>query len=169
MTKVSDTQRRILNAASKQPKTDVREHMKELKSPAIRDKVIESMLKNGLIAEDPEADGVVYIISGAGYEAIAAQSGEAAIATVRNEHVDVLLIDLRIPDMRGDVIFELAAAEQPQLRFQTLFMTGDITERAHKLIAACKCHFLRKPFDLRDMTDAVAALAPRTGVQDAAG
>jgi DNA-binding NtrC family response regulator len=105
----------------------------------------------------------------AGYDAIAAQSGEAAIATVRNEHVDVLLIDLRIPDMRGDVIFELAAAEQPQLRFQTLFMTGDITERAHKLIAACKCHFLRKPFDLRDMTDAVAALAPRTNVQDAAG
>lgn len=108
-------------------------------------------------------------LSRAGYEAIAAQSGESAIAIVRSEHVDVLLIDLRIPDMRGDVIFELAAAEQPHLRFQTLFMTGDITERAHKLIAACKCHFLRKPFDLRDMTDAVAALAPRTDVQDAAG
>ena len=55
-----------------------------------------------------------------------------------------MLIDLRIPDMRGDVIFEVAAGQQPHLRYQTLFMTGDITERAHKLIAACKCHFLQK-------------------------
>ena len=104
----------------------------------------------------------------AGYEAIAAQSGESALAIIRSEHVDVMLIDLRIPDMRGDVVFEIAAGTQPQLTYQTLFMTGDITERAHKLISACKCHFLRKPFDLRDMTDAIAALAPRH-TQDAAG
>ena len=107
-------------------------------------------------------------LSRAGFEAIAAQSGESALAIIRSEHVDVMLIDLRIPDMRGDVIFEVAAGHQPHLRYQTLFMTGDITERAHKLIAACKCHFLRKPFDLRDMLDAVTALAPRH-TQDAAG
>jgi DNA-binding NtrC family response regulator len=108
-------------------------------------------------------------LSRAGYDAIAAQSGDSAIAIVRNEHIDVMLVDLRIPDMRGDVLFELAASLQEQLRYQTLFMTGDITERAHKLIAACKCHFLRKPFDLRDMTDAVAALAPRNPFENAAG
>jgi DNA-binding NtrC family response regulator len=106
-------------------------------------------------------------LSRAGYDVIAAQSGESALVIVRNEHVDVMLIDLRIPDMRGDVIFEVAAGHQPHLRYQTLFMTGDITERAQKLITACKCHFLRKPFDLRDMIDAVAALAPR--MHDAAG
>ena len=108
-------------------------------------------------------------LSRAGYDAIAAQSGDSAIAIVRNEHIDVMLVDLRIPDMRGDVLFELAASHQEHLRYQTLFMTGDITERAHKLIAACKCHFLRKPFDLRDMTDAVAALAPRNPFENAAG
>ena len=106
-------------------------------------------------------------MSRAGYDVIAAQSGESALAIIRNENVDVMVIDLRIPDMRGDVIFEVAAGLQPHLRYQTLFITGDITDRALKLIAACKCHFLRKPFDLRDMQDAVAALAPR--VQDVAG
>lgn len=100
-------------------------------------------------------------LSRAGYEALSAQSGDAALAVVRHEHVDVLLIDLRIPDMRGDVIFEVAAGHQPHLKHQTLFMTGDITERAHRLIAACRCNFLRKPFDLRDLTDAVGALVPR--------
>jgi DNA-binding NtrC family response regulator len=106
-------------------------------------------------------------LSRAGYQAIAAQSGESALAILRAEHVDVMLVDFRIPDMRGDVIFELAAGFQPHLRYQTLFMTGDITERAQQLIAACKCHFLRKPFDLRDMWDSIAALAPR--MHDAAG
>ena len=106
-------------------------------------------------------------LSRAGYEAIAAQSGESALAILRSEHVDVMLVDFRIPDMRGDVIFEVAAGHQPHLRYQTLFMTGDITERAQQLIAACKCHFLRKPFDLRDMWDSIAALAPR--MHDAAG
>jgi hypothetical protein len=74
MPTISDTQRRILKAASKQPKTDIREHMQELKSPAIRDKVVTSMLKNGLVVEDPDADGVVYIISEAGIAAIGGKS-----------------------------------------------------------------------------------------------
>ena len=128
-----------------------------------------SMVRVLVVDDEPSiCKALTMALSRAGYEAIAEKSGEAALARIRSEHVDVMLIDLRIPDMRGDVIFEVAAGHQPHLRYQTLFMTGDITERAHKLIAACKCHFLRKPFDLRDMTDAVAALAPRH-TQDAAG
>jgi DNA-binding NtrC family response regulator len=100
-------------------------------------------------------------LRGAGYDVVSAQSGEAAVETVRGEYIDVMLIDLRIPDMRGDVVYEVAAATQPHLSRQTLFMTGDITENAHALIAACKCNFLRKPFNLGDMIDAIAAVAPR--------
>lgn len=70
MTKLTDTQRRILKAASQEPKADVRGHMQNLKSPAIRDKVLESMIKHGLVEEDPDADGVVYVVSEAGYAAI---------------------------------------------------------------------------------------------------
>ena len=70
MTKISDSQRSILKAASKQPKTDVREFMTHIKSPPIRDKVVNAMLGNGLVVEDPDAEGVVYIISEAGFAAI---------------------------------------------------------------------------------------------------
>jgi len=88
-----------------------------------------------------------------------AQSRESGLAIVRSEHVDVMLIDFRIPDMRVDVVNEVAAGHESHLRYQTLFMTGDITDRARDLIAACRCNFLRKPFDLRDMFDAIAARA----------
>ena len=96
----------------------------------------------------------------AGYDVITAKSGEAAIATIQTERIDVLLIDLRIPDVRGDEVFEYAAGVQPDLRDHTLFMTGDISDQAIELIAACRCNFIRKPFDLSVMFDAVGALSP---------
>jgi hypothetical protein len=68
--KLSDSQRAVLKAAAKKPKTDVREFMAHIKSPHIRDKVVNSMLGNGLVTEDPDAEGVVYIISEAGFAAI---------------------------------------------------------------------------------------------------
>lgn len=101
----------------------------------------------------------------AGYEVFTAKSGEAACSVVETESLDVMLVDLRIPDMRGDMIFEYAAGVQPNLRHSTLFMTGDISDQAFGLIAACKCHFIRKPFDLSVMLDAVAALSPITEAQ----
>jgi DNA-binding response OmpR family regulator len=96
----------------------------------------------------------------AGFHAITAQSGDAALSTLAAEQVDVMVIDLRIPDTRGDVVFELAAATHPHLRHQTLFMTGDISEKAHKLILSCKCPSVRKPFELKELINAVATLAP---------
>jgi len=99
-------------------------------------------------------------LSHVGYEVLTAKSGEAAFAVIQTERLDIMLVDLRIPDMRGDVIFEYAAGVQPNLREHTLFITGDISDAAVELIAACRCNFIRKPFDLAVMLDAVAALRP---------
>lgn len=115
-----------------------------------------------LVVDDEPAicKALTLAITRSGMDAMSAQSADAALQIIRSERVDVMLIDLRIPDMRGDSIFEYAAAEQPHLRHQTLFMTGDITDRAYELIAACRCPFLRKPFDLKDMIDTIRRLAP---------
>ena len=98
------------------------------------------------------------VLRRANYDVVTVGSGETATSLLREARFDAMLVDLRIPDMRGDVIFELAAALQPHLRTATLFMTGDITERASRLIAACGCPTLPKPFDLQDVLDAVGAL-----------
>lgn len=115
-----------------------------------------------LVVDDEPAicKALMIALQRAGYDARSAQSGDSALALLGREHVDVLLIDLRIPDTRGDVVFELAAATHPHLRHQTVFMTGDISERATRLIASCKCPMLKKPFELREMLSAVAALVP---------
>ena len=115
-----------------------------------------------LVVDDEPAicRALTIALTRAGYDVTAAHSGDAALAVLSTQHVDVMVIDLRIPDTRGDVVFELAAATYPHLRHRTLFMTGDISERAYKLILSCKCPSLRKPFELRELIDAVHALAP---------
>lgn len=96
----------------------------------------------------------------AGCEPITAESADAALAILRAQHVDALVLDLRIPDMRGDAVFHLATAIQPHLKRQTMFVTGDVTERADTLIRACGAPYVRKPFALADITDTVQALVP---------
>jgi two-component system response regulator GlrR len=103
----------------------------------------------------------------AGFRVSTALSGHDAMAIVRSERVDIMITDLRIPDMRGDAMFELAAATQPHLRTRTLFTTGDISERAQQLIEGCNCPFLRKPFDLKDLIDWVRAAQPAARNQTA--
>ena len=116
-----------------------------------------------LVVDDESAicKALATALERAGYKALTANSGDNALALLAEHHVDVMLIDLRIPDTRGDIVFELAAATHPHLRHQTLFMTGDLSERAQKLIASCACDALKKPFELKDMIRAVLALAPR--------
>ena len=103
----------------------------------------------------------------AGFRVSTALSGETAMLVVRSQHVDVLVTDLRIGDMRGDSLFELAAATQPHLRTRTVITTGDITERAQELIEACNVPLLRKPFELREMIDWVRTVQPKANDQTA--
>jgi DNA-binding NtrC family response regulator len=119
-------------------------------------------LTHVLLVDDEPAicKALALALTRAGFRVSTALSGETAMSVVRGEHVDVFVVDLRIPDMRGDALFELASAIQPQLRSRTLFTTGDITERAQELIEACRCPLLRKPFDLKDLIDWVRGVQP---------
>ncbi len=96
----------------------------------------------------------------AGFDPITAESADAGLAILRAQHVDALVLDLKIPDMRGDAVFHLATAIQPHLKRQTMFVTGDVTERADMLIRACGAPYVRKPFTLADVTDTIQALVP---------
>ena len=126
-------------------------------------------LTHVLLVDDEPAicKALATALSRAGFRVTTALSGEAAMAVIRSEHVGVLVTDLRIPDMRGDAMFELASAIQPHLRTRTLFTTGDITERAQELIEACRCQLLRKPFDLKDLIEWVRSVQPARQDQSA--
>ena len=113
-----------------------------------------------LVVDDEPAicRALTIAFSRAGYHVRAVESGEVALSLLRTEHFDSLIVDLRVPDMRGDVLFELAAALQPQLRANTIFTTGDASEFAQDLIGACGCPLIAKPFELSEMLKRVESL-----------
>jgi DNA-binding response OmpR family regulator len=113
-----------------------------------------------LIVEDEPSicRAVAISLTRAGYNPVTTTSGEGALYYLRTQYFDAMLVDLRIPDMRGDVVYHLAISLQPQLRRQTLFTTGDVTEQAAELIEACGCPVLMKPFDLKDLGEAIGEL-----------
>src|SRR5215471_18886477 len=93
-----------------------------------------------------------------GIEVATTTSAAEAIRAVKQSAFDVLLIDLRLRDARGDVVFRAAVEHEPSFRERTLFMTGDITTEAERIIAATNCPYLRKPFDITLAVQAIAAL-----------
>jgi two-component system, NtrC family, response regulator GlrR len=96
-----------------------------------------------------------------GYDVRAVESGELALSLLRTEHFDCLVVDLRMPDVRGDVLFELAASLQPQLRACTVFTTGDASDFALELIGACGCAVIAKPFELPELLSVVDGMTAK--------
>ena len=90
-----------------------------------------------------------------GHEVIEARSAEAAMSVIDARALDVLVTDVALPGVSGDVFAAEARALQPSLR--VVFATG--TDRIPD-VEGDNPILLRKPFDLRAMAAAVAGQRP---------
>jgi DNA-binding NtrC family response regulator len=124
-----------------------------------------------LVVDDEEAIGraLRMLLSRAGYLVDVVRTGAAAEVMLVERHFDCLVLDYRIPDVRGDELYLYAVGVQPHLRGRAVFMTGDITERVHSTIDETGCHRLEKPFDVHAMLAAVYQLTAGFRQRDAAG
>jgi len=115
-----------------------------------------------LLVDDESAVATVLatLLTRVGYEVVTAGSGRDAERFL-DERFDALILDLRLPGMRGDAFYYLATARQPWLASRALFLTGDGTEQAEELIAATGCPMMQKPFPIHALLAAVEQLAPR--------
>jgi PAS domain S-box-containing protein len=79
-----------------------------------------------LVVEDDDdlRDVVERILANNGYQVITAGSGQEAIEAAREHdgHIDLLLTDVVMPQMQGNELARLIAADRPELR--VLFMSG---------------------------------------------
>lgn len=106
--------------------------------------------------EDVICRALDVLLRRAGYEVMAVQSGAAARNVLTTRAVDCLVLDFRIPDLRGDVVFAYAVAQQPHLARATVFVTGDISDRAREVIEETGCPLVLKPFDTTVFLERVA-------------
>jgi CheY-like chemotaxis protein len=106
-----------------------------------------------LLVDDEPAilRGLGALLRGRGYVVLTAQSGAAAVRIAADNHIDLAVIDYRIPDWRGDVVLAAIEAHQPHLGRRSVFITGDIDASVHDVTARTGCPVLIKPFEFEEL------------------
>lgn len=104
-----------------------------------------------LLAEDEEAMRAYLhrALEKAGYEVVSVDRGTEALPKLEEEHFDLLLSDIVMPEMDGIELAQRAAEISP--RTKVMFITGfaAVTLKAAK--EAPQAKLLSKPFHLRDL------------------
>jgi len=117
-----------------------------------------------LIVEDdpPTRAEVRALLEQAGYGCAATPDGEAALATLRNQDFDLVLLDMMLPGMSGaDISRELR--RHPQTRFLPIVFLSAVGER--ELVGQLEAgadDFITKPFDAGELLARVGAAMRRS-------
>lgn len=83
-----------------------------------------------------------------GFDTLAARTVAETRALLGDVTVDVVVIDFRLPDVRGDDFLVWLQHEYPDLARRTMFITGDYGDQALDAIEATGRPYLLKPFEL---------------------
>jgi len=119
-----------------------------------------------LVVDDDGAlrHAITALLEGAGYQIDQASDGAEALRKLREQPVDVLLLDIGLPGLSGlEVLAETRSQAAPP---RVVMMTADDTpESLMRSLREQACRFLRKPFAPRRIVDIVSdVLAAPPGV-----
>ncbi|MBI3569419.1 MAG: response regulator [Gemmatimonadetes bacterium] len=122
-----------------------------------------------LIVDDEPAicSALSHLLRRAGFDPVIAL-GPPEAELLLSAGIDAMVLDLRMPHMRGDVFFYLATARFPHLRRRTLFITGDITSDAERMITHTGCAYLEKPFQNAELIAALRRFFPQPEAREVA-
>jgi CheY-like chemotaxis protein len=107
-----------------------------------------------LVVEDEQALGeaVAAALADEGFEVDRADNGEEALARVRERGYDVVICDLKMPNVDGMTFFREVSASYPSVARHLIFMTGDVAGTdAEQFLEESGCRWVPKPFRLRDL------------------
>lgn len=92
-----------------------------------------------------------------GYEVVAVHNGGEAVREVLASDFALVLCDLMMPCLSGDMFFRVVERISPALCQRFVFMTGHQCDAGtDALIQSVKAFVLRKPFPLKNLLDAIA-------------
>lgn len=94
-----------------------------------------------------------------GLRVVGAGSAETAYELVAAEQPDALLLDIRLPTMSGLALYLAIVHRWPLLEGRIAIMTGDAeAEEVRTWLEHHRCVVIRKPFNLREVSDWLAAV-----------
>jgi len=111
-----------------------------------------------IVEDDIDISGLMTdVLRDEGFDVDTAENGAVAIAKVQNSPPDLITLDLMMPVMDGWE-FMRRCVDTPACANRPLLVVSAITKPEVEWPG--KCEFLAKPFELRELTEAVARMVP---------
>jgi two-component system NtrC family sensor kinase len=115
--------------------------------------------------EAPVRDMLREILREAGHSVATAASGREALVRLELAPFDVILTDIRMPDLDGRDLYREIEVRWPERAARVIFLTGDTLSTTSRNIAAeSGCPVMEKPFLPSEVRRMVAEVATRAEV-----
>ena len=114
-----------------------------------------------LVVEDESAmrAAITSFLGALGHTVTAAAGGIEARALLEANEYDVVLLDLRMPDLGGDTLFDELRDRDPRHARRVVFVTGDVqSEKTRGFLAGSGRPVVSKPFQLDDLATVLAGV-----------
>src|SRR5262249_46339765 len=93
------------------------------------------------------ARGLAQLLRRDGHTVDTVANGRLALTQLAARAYDLILCDVRMPELDGPSLYRLLERQQPHLCQRLIFLTGDTLEPARAAFrGACGARFLRNPF-----------------------
>ena len=127
------------------------------------DKVSKSTLRI-LVVDDETSllDSIIEQLTRLGHSAEGYSSARQACGRLTTEKFDIILTDIRMPDLDGPAFYEEVVAREPLLGDRFIFITGDsLNQRANRFIKSKNALCLDKPFKISNLQAAIEEVMKR--------
>ena len=95
---------------------------------------------------------VADMLAGEGYDVDTAPNGIVALERIAGKDYDLILSDLRMPELDGLGFYRELEAQQPELLRRFVFITGTTEHAEYRgLLSDLTAPVLTKPFDLTEL------------------
>ena len=114
-----------------------------------------------LIAEDEPniVESLSFMLRRAGYDVASAQDGEAALAGLRSQPAQLLILDLMLPRLNGFEVLKALRADAALAATPVLVLTAKGQQQDRRIAEAIGADaFMTKPFSNREIMDEVRRL-----------
>ncbi len=111
-----------------------------------------------VVEDEPSISDIIKtVLHGIGFDADTAENAVTAIDKLQRKDYELIISDMRMPNMDGKGLFRVVQSIKPELTDRIIFITGDlINPDTKKFFDEYDCKFLAKPFTPSDIKKLVA-------------
>ena len=106
--------------------------------------------------EEPIRVALERFLTREGHRVVIAATGGEALESAASQYFDVILLDMRMPDVSGQQIFERWTRERPDLAARIVFLTGDVVSPdLQSFLSRTGRPLISKPFQFGEILQAL--------------